>query len=325
MTLSPIGIFAFSDTGALLHYELFTPDPVRVAEQLQNPIPERFRAELSSYTIVEDETAKKQIRTHLREYAVDLGFVPDVVKLNEFLHDLGILLSKQAMGSAIQRDKLLIQAVQSLDDLSETLNMFYERMYEWFSLHYPEVAVEKKALVEQIATYGNRKDFPHFTSSLGVELTPSDQAILQEVAASLLLLAETRQHLEQYIKEATHELMKNVAALIDPLLATRLLAIAGSIEKLAKMPSSTIQLLGAEKALFRHLKKKGKSPKYGILYNSAQIQQAPDAVRGKVARILSAKLMIAARIDFYSGRDDTVRLVQEMKQELEAAMHEKTV
>ncbi|HLC67506.1 MAG TPA: C/D box methylation guide ribonucleoprotein complex aNOP56 subunit, partial [archaeon] len=112
------------------------------------------------------------------------------------------------------------------------------------------------------------------------------------------------------------EIAHNFASLIDPLLAARLLAYAGSLEKLARMPASTIQLLGAEKAMFRHLHEKGRSPKYGMIYNSELIQKAPAESRGKIARILSAKLMLAARIDYYSGRDDSEKMLREMKEEM---------
>ena len=113
------------------------------------------------------------------------------------------------------------------------------------------------------------------------------------------------------------EVAPNVSSLLDPLLAARLLALAGSLEKMSKMTASSIQLAGAEKALFRHLRSQGKAPKFGIIFLSDWIQSAPDHLRGKVARSLAAKLMMAARIDYYSGRNETEKLRKDLEQEIE--------
>jgi nucleolar protein 56 len=131
-----------------------------------------------------------------------------------------------------------------------------------------------------------------------------------------------KKHIESYVKSSMRELSPNFAALIDPLLAAKLLAHAGSLEKLSKMSASTIQLLGAEKALFRHLRKQGKAPKFGLIFMSDWIQATPDAARGKVARVLAAKLMMAVRIDYYSGRDDAARLRKELEQEIATLQRE---
>jgi nucleolar protein 56 len=126
---------------------------------------------------------------------------------------------------------------------------------------------------------------------------------------------EEKTRLERYVRDLTKELAPNLSSICDELLVARLIAIAGSLEKMARMPASTIQLLGAEKALFRHLKKMGKSPKYGIIYSSSLIQNASKDNKGKIARVLSAKLMQAARIDFYSGRAEP-KLRQELDKEI---------
>jgi nucleolar protein 56 len=127
---------------------------------------------------------------------------------------------------------------------------------------------------------------------------------------------EEKKKLEKYVQDTVRQLMPNFSQLIDPLLAARFLASAGSMERLARMPASTIQLLGAEKSLFRHLKEQGKSPKFGIIFIDSHIQNAPEEKRGKIARILSSKLMLAARIDFYSGRDDSEKLKKEFNEDL---------
>jgi len=128
-------------------------------------------------------------------------------------------------------------------------------------------------------------------------------------------VVEQRKNIENYVKNSMREIAPNLSSLIDEFLAARLLASAGSLEKLAKMSASTIQLIGAEKALFRHLRNQGRAPKYGLLFLSSQVQNAPDDKRGKIARVLASKIMQAVRIDFYSGRfEDQLR--REMDEEI---------
>src|SRR3989338_6758586 len=138
---------------------------------------------------------------------------------------------------------------------------------------------------------------------------------IREFAILVRSMHEEKNRLESYIKESMSEIMPNFSSLIEPLLAAKLLSLVGSLEKLARMPASTIQLLGSEKALFRHLKNQGKSPKYGILFLDRRIQSAPKEKKGKVARIIASKLMLAARIDYYSKRPEA-RLKEEMEKEL---------
>jgi nucleolar protein 56 len=111
--------------------------------------------------------------------------------------------------------------------------------------------------------------------------------------------------------------MPNVCALVGPLIASRLLAYSGSLLNLAKLPSSTVQLLGAEKALFRHLKSGEKPPKHGIIFQSAAIHTAPYHQRGKIARALAGKLSIAARIDYFTGENQTSKLESDFKKRVE--------
>ncbi|MEW5955783.1 MAG: hypothetical protein AB1626_04585, partial [Candidatus Micrarchaeota archaeon] len=109
-----------------------------------------------------------------------------------------------------------------------------------------------------------------------------------------------RKELEAYLEQQASTTLKNLAFLTDALTASRLVARAGGLERLAKMPASTIQVLGAERALFKHLRKGTSSPKHGIIFQSTIVRGAPPDQRGKIARALAAKLAIAAKADFYS-------------------------
>lgn len=309
---SPIGLFAFSENGQLLYYKLFSRNAVD--NFLSRQLDSDFLSNLSGYQIAENDTAYAMLRKNFREFTKSLGNMDDI-KLNEFISSFSIALSKRRLQGFIGRDRLIVQAVRTLDDLTRSINVFMERLYEWYSLHYPEM--KNVNIVDLIAKHGRRDNVPGFRTSVGVDLEEDDEKALKDYAETIRSLEKQKKDLEKYVSSAIRSVAPNFSSLIDPILAARLLAAAGSLEKLARMPSSTIQLLGSEKALFRHLHKMGKSPKYGIIYNSSLLQNASNEHKGKVARILSSKLMLAARIDYFSGRNESQKLRKDMMDEIE--------
>lgn len=309
---SPVGMFAFSEDGQLLYYKLWAKANA-IENFLSIKLDNDFASKLTGYEIVETDLAYTILRKNIRAYAKDLGFAKSDAELNEFLSSFSVVLSKRRLQGFIGRDRLIVQAVRTLDDLARSINVFMERLYEWYSLHYPEM--KNVNITEIIAKYGRRENTPGFRNSTGVDLEEDDEKALKDYASTIKSLEKQKKDLENYVSSAMKSIAPNFSSLIDPVLAARLLAAAGSLEKLARMPSSTIQLLGSEKALFRHLHKMGKSPKYGIIYNSSMIQNASGEKKGKVARILSSKLMLAARIDYFSGRREE-RLKKELEEDL---------
>jgi nucleolar protein 56 len=304
----PIGIFALSEKGELINFRLFSRNAEKALEEFLAE-DKAFVSSLKGYEIKEGSEAADILRKNIREYAVNLGFCQNNEEFNSFICEFSSLLSKKRMKTSIGRDKLLIQAVNALDEVNKISNTLNERAGEWYSLHYPEA----KLTPEKIIAYGKRENIPGYNESTGVSLTDEDEAMIKNFAASAKNVGETKKSLEKYIRETARVIMPNFSSLIDELLAARLLSLAGSMEKMARMTSSTIQLLGAEKALFRHIRHQGKSPKYGIIYMDPRIQNSQE--KGKIARIIAAKLMIAARIDFYSGRPE-----EKLKKELEVEL-----
>ncbi len=311
---SPIGLFAFSENGQLIYYKLWAKGNA-IESFLSTQLDKDFSFNLSVYKIVENEHACAILRKSVREYAKSLGFAKDDTELNEFLSSFSVALSKRRLQGLIGRDRLIVQAVRTLDDLARSINVFMERLYEWYSLHYPEM--KNVNITEIIAKHGRRENIPGFRHSTGVDLEEDDEKALKDYAETIRSLEKQRKDLEKYVSSAIKSVAPNFSSLIDPVLAARLLAAAGSLERLARMPAPTIQLLGAEKALFRHLKQHGKSPKYGLIYNSSLLQNASNEHRGKVARIVSSKLMLAARIDYYSGRNESQKMKKDMMEEIE--------
>lgn len=308
---SPVGIFAFLENGELAYFRFFSKNPEKAVDEF---IASSQNDAKIDYELVEDSKGYMMLRNNFREFALSLGFAQDDSELNAFLSGFGAALSQKLLAGSVGKDRLLVQAMNASEDLGKAINLFEERIYEWFSLHYPELR-NRKDLVEKIVSFGSRKNFPGFKQSTGIDLDESDENILKQFA-NLVQEAEVKKEtIDDYVRGMILSIAPSTSSLVGPVLAARLIALAGSLEKLARMPASTIQLLGAEKALFRHLHNKGKSPKYGIIYTSSLIQEASRENKGKVARLLSAQLMKAARIDFYSGRFEP-RLKEELDTEL---------
>jgi nucleolar protein 56 len=184
-------------------------------------------------------------------------------------------------------------------------NLMMERLRDWYSLHFPELArmVDQGRFVELVAEYGKREAMPLETvESVGADLEPEDLKTIQRLGTLVRDLQQHRSSLEAYLEERMREVAPSIAHLIGPVLGARLISLAGGLEELARMPASTIQLLGAEKALFRHLRKGTKPPKHGVLFQHPWVHGAPYWQRGAIARALAGKLAIAARADAYTRR-----------------------
>ena len=319
---SVIGCFAFDDSGSIIYYRLFPSKPSEIIGLMKKPIPEDFMKELGCEA-VEDDFARGIISQRLREYALSLGFAADDRAFNKFLSDYAILLCKESSKKEMTKDKFIVQASNALKDMEKQSNLFIERLKEWYGLHYPELRANNEQYASLVAEQGLRENMPGYKRSTGLEIDGKDEEMIKRYASMVHTSFEAKKALEAYIKKSMQEICPNISSLIDPVLAARLLAHTGSLERLSRMSSSAIQLLGAEKALFRHLKnkKKVKPPKYGIIFTSSYIQNAPVHKQGKVARVLSAKLMIAAKIDFYSGRFEE-KLSKDLRAEIDAIMKE---
>ena len=219
-----------------------------------------------------------------------------------------------------------MQAIDGIDEIDKSVNIFIARLREWYGLHFPELemSVEKhEKFAKLISDYGLRdnikeKEFLEMAkTSMGIDLTERDEKILKEFATNIKELYKLREHIEKYIDHVLKEVAPNLRELGGPLISARLISMTGGLEKLAKKPSSTIQLIGAEKALFRFLKGRGKSPKFGILFSHPLVQDASLEKKGKVARVLASKLSIAVKIDFYGKKEISKTLKEDLKKRIE--------
>ncbi|MDP2717572.1 MAG: C/D box methylation guide ribonucleoprotein complex aNOP56 subunit, partial [Candidatus Micrarchaeota archaeon] len=148
--------------------------------------------------------------------------------------------------------------------------------------------------------------------SFGAPLEADDAKALKDMATAYDALCQTRTHLEKYIETISRQIMPNATALVGALVSARLLSIAGSLQRLANFPASTLQVLGAEKALFKHLRKHTLPPKHGVIFQVPYVNAQPFDKRGKAARALAGKLAIALKADFYSKHDISKKLLADL-------------
>src|SRR5207253_4908844 len=187
----------------------------------------------------------------------------------DLLHDAMVLLAKVRMRKAVGPEDHLRQAVGALDEIQEQENAIVERLREWYGLHFPELApmVDAGTYIDLVALHGRRERMPISPAeSVGAELGDREEEELKSFAGLAKHVAGERKLVEAYVERSVRELAPNVSELTGPIIAARLVTLAGSVEDLARAPAGTVQLLGAERALFRHLRTGSRPPKHGVLF-----------------------------------------------------------
>ncbi len=277
-------------------------------------------------------------RSNIRAYVERMGLSWEDYRA--LLYDVSVLVTKRKVREAAEkRDLFVAQAISAIDELDRTINLFASRLREWYSLHFPElneIVRDHRDFVRMVYELGSRDNFTEerlkelgvppprarriersAKESMGATMTDFDMEAIKHIASLLLQLYDTRKKLEVYVDEAMKEVAPNIRGLVGPLLGARLIALAGGLQKLATLPASTIQVLGAEKALFRALRTGGKPPKHGVIFQYPAIFRSPRWQRGKIARALAAKLAIAARIDAFSGEYKADEIKEELQKRIE--------
>ncbi|KAJ7590817.1 Nop domain-containing protein [Mycena floridula] len=222
-------------------------------------------------------------------------------------------------------DTMVVQAIALLDDLDKEVNIYAMRVKEWYGWHFPEMAkiiVDNNAYAKVIKEMGFRTnasstDFSSILPedleavlkaaaeiSMGTEISDSDMAHIHSLCDQVISISAYRTQLSEYLRNRMNAIAPNLTALVGELVGARLISHAGSLIGLAKHPASTVQILGAEKALFRALKTKHDTPKYGLIYHASLIGQAPPKLKGKMARMVATKAALSIRVDALSDPDD---------------------
>lgn len=283
----------------------------------------------SKFKFENPSTAGDYLRSNMGSILKETGFIASKDELNQELRRVSFDLTNHKIKEASKaRDMYLIQAINSIDEIDEATGKLIERLREWHAIHSPELEKIKsnEKYVGLIAEYGDidsisqNEDLNEFNikiQSNGVEIEGKDLLMIQEFANSVRMLQNTKKSLNEYVEQKMSEIAPNLSDLVGASLGAKLIAHIGSIEKLALLPSSTVQIIGAEKALFRHLKTGERPPKHGLIYQYPEIRSAKWWLKGKFARAVAAKISIAVRKDVYSGEFDP-----NLKVELEARLEE---
>lgn len=237
-------------------------------------------------------------------------------------------------------DTMIVQAVSLLDDLDKELNNYIMRCREWYGWHFPElgkIVTDNLAFAKTVKIIGTRENtstsdlsdiLPEEIEekvkeaaeiSMGTEISNDDIINIQNLCDQVIEVMNYRNQLYDYLKARMMAIAPNLTVLVGDLVGARLISHAGSLINLAKHPASTVQILGAEKALFRALKTKKDTPKYGLIYHSQLVGQTSTKNKGKMSRMLAAKASLATRVDAL-GEDGSFTLGAEHKAKLESRL-----
>ncbi|MFB6105780.1 MAG: NOP5/NOP56 family protein [Halobacteriaceae archaeon] len=233
--------------------------------------------------------------------AIAAGYADDEGDYYRRLHEAAMVATREAATEAeTADDRQLVHAVRALDDVERTANELAERVAEWGGGLHGETGVGGVAYAREVA-----------------DSDPGDDPVerrLVSLAERVVDLDGEAGALRRFLERRAPTVAPNLSALAGPVLAARLVALAGGLEALAKMPSGTVQVLGAEDALFAHLRGDAPSPKHGVIYAHEYVHGTRPEDRGSAARAVAGKLSIAARVDHYSG---------DRRPELETALDER--
>jgi len=248
---------------------------------------------------------------------------------------------EQVKAALMSRDMLLSGVAKSIEDLDRVINLLGERLEDWYGIYFPEMKLDDRMKYAQLVVYIDRSnpDLKEMASlvgqkkaeeiaeiagkSLGASLDESDLEQCRRFAGSIIELDKLRENFEKYQNGLANQLCPNTSIVAGPEIAAKLVAHVGSLARLSVLPASTIQVLGAEKALFKHLKNRRiKPPKHGIIFQHPKISGSPKSVRGRIARALAAKIAIATKADAFTKRDISSELLADFEKRYEQIMED---
>ena len=223
-----------------------------------------------------------------------------------------ISMAKLTVKESVASDELAIQAISAIQDIDKTLSILSKRLREWYGLQNPEIVlnVSDVGLIKEVLEGDS-------ISEMQAELNAADRAEIKELAKTLIQILQLRSRHEIYLEGKMKEVCPNLLSVAGAAIGAKLLNSAGSLKSLATMPASTLQLLGAERAMFNFLRKKSKKmPRFGILHEHKLIAASGQKRKGKAARLVADKISIAARVDYFRGSFIGDKLLKEVEGKL---------
>ena len=337
ITYSIKGFYAFNEDNELIKEKLFKEDEIlqKLIEIDNKEIPSEER-ELIDELARDYDSIIVESNKRASDYGCEKVRVLNPNKAGDFLRSeyeldcdneiyqkLAIYRMKKAQSS---EDKHLIQAINSIDEIDESIARLIERIREWYALYFPEMDLIKNNETYIKLIYENKTKeeiinakidaFPEDMLDIEEDIDPNDLEIMNNYAKSIYELQQTRKNIIDYIDEKMESVAPNLKLLVGSSLGAKLISHAGGLKRLASYPSSTVQIMGAEKALFRHLKSGDRPPKYGLIYQHPQVRGAKWWNRGKIARLLASRISLAVRKDVFT-HDFDEKIFDEFKSKAE--------
>ena len=335
------GVFAFDENGKLIDKIYFEKNAEIAAKKLVESKKDLINEEKKIIEILKnsgfdvvfvnekvgypvDKSKEEELKVKIRQLLMSEKRFSSPVEFARYSAEVASNLAKTKL-KEVKKDKIIAHIVQAIDEVEKIINTLVERIREIYALYFPEM--EKKVkdhekFIKMISSEPDRDKIEGFEKeakeTVGMEFSDYDLEIVKEFSTNIRNLMNFKKRLEKYLEDLMEETAPNLKEIAGTKLGAKLIKAAGGLEKLAKLPSSTIQLLGAEKALFRFLRGRGKPPKHGYIFVHPYIQSAPKRLRGKIARALASKIMVAARIDFFSKE----YRADEIKKDLEKRIKE---
>lgn len=276
-------------------------------------------------TMTDEEN--RNIRKNQIELLVNSGLAGSAEDAEEAIREVSLRISDMRIKEMSSNPDLqAMESVQALDELDKTANILSARLREWYGLHFPEVTSlvdDNPSLIKLVLTFKSRENYDAglleqmgysknkskaietaAKQSRGADLREEDIARIVQLAEEAQHLFSLRDKLASHVEKTMRQVAPNLTDVAGATIGARLIAKAGGLRKLAILPASTIQILGAEKALYRALKSGARPPKHGILFQHAAVHSAPKWQRGKIARSVAGKIAIASRVDTFRGSKD---------------------
>lgn len=320
------GVFLI-DGDKVVKTHLFPKDPSGIAT--------RLHAIQKGHILDEERAAAQGKRVNVLESRLEpLGrmVVADASFVNAatygfretLLKEALLLLAEMKTEEETGADRHLMEAIASYDAAQEQINQLDLKLHSWYGLHYPELGDALKGIdySKAVSSYGDRESVQEGIdlsgASIGVDFIEGEKEMLMSLASGIIYLTDLSEKTGEYIDRRAQEVLPNLSALLGPKLACRLVREAGGLERLSSFPAGTVQLIGAEKALFRHLRKGRRPPKHGLIFQHPLVHSMPRDRRGRMSRFIGGKAAIAARLDMYRGRD----MGEELKREAEKRAEE---
>jgi nucleolar protein 56 len=315
---NPVGSFRLAKSGSKLPEIMQLIDKLNSYDDILVNEPSLAfhlrQAGLNSHTMSQEK--QDEIQNTKPLLIVSSKFADNETQAMQLLRNFAIELSSSKVKETSERlDLHIIQSINALDELDKIINTIGARMREWYGLHFPELdnlIQSLTAYAEIISRSGVRANLTEeILENAGIQNRKSEiimEAAKRSKGEQVISQSELRRILSEHIEMSMDNVAPNVKELLTATVGARIIAKAGGLNKLAFMPSSTIQVLGAEKALFRSLKTGARPPKHGLLFQHPLIHSSPRWQRGKIARAVASKVAIAARIDLYrhGGKDSSV-------------------